>query len=216
MDELVKRASGQFIYASTVVKYITSPHRHPVEHLEIILKLCINPSEHDLPFKFVQLDALFWHIFSSIPPHDRELVMTIVGALVVDVASHYLLRSTQGLSEFFVLPVANVELLLGNLSSIVKIHASDFHKGGVRASYHILFLYHIYQAHHIPWKIVKRRTTTSLQYLRSSKNVELISSIKSGKFKSIIVKIQWKDLKDTKFYQRSPPPISNISSALYM
>jgi len=46
--------------------------------------------------------------------------MTIVGAFVVDVASHYLLRSTQGLAEFFVLPVANVELLLGNLSSIVK------------------------------------------------------------------------------------------------
>ena len=133
MDELVKRASGQFIYASTVVKYITSLRHHPVERLEIILGLRINPSERDLPF--VQLDALFWHIFSSIPPHDRELVMTIIGALVVDVASHYLLRSIQGLAEFFALPVARVELLLGNLTSIVKIHAPDFHKGGVRASY---------------------------------------------------------------------------------
>ena len=119
IDELVKRASGQFIYAATVIKYISSPYHHPVDRLEIILGLRVNPSERDLPF--AQLDALFLEILSSIPPENRTLVMTIIGVLVVEAVQAPMFQDLQCLAEFFALQVADVELLLGNLASIIKV-----------------------------------------------------------------------------------------------
>ena len=119
IDELVKRASGQFIYAATVIKYISSPRHHPVDRLEIILGLRPNPSERDLPF--AQLDALFLEILSSIPPENRTLVMTIVGVLVVEAIQAPMFQDLQCLAEFFALKVVDVELLLGSLASIIKV-----------------------------------------------------------------------------------------------
>ncbi|KAF8186329.1 hypothetical protein BJ912DRAFT_852278, partial [Pholiota molesta] len=69
IDYLVRKASGQFIYASTVMKYIDSPRRNPTKQLRIILGLA-DPGK-DTPF--AQLDSLYDLILSSVEDITRVL-----------------------------------------------------------------------------------------------------------------------------------------------
>ncbi|KDR66257.1 hypothetical protein GALMADRAFT_18933, partial [Galerina marginata CBS 339.88] len=57
---LVAKSSGQFIYAATVVRYITSSRYNPTKSLQIILGL--RPVRNDMPF--AELDALYSDILS--------------------------------------------------------------------------------------------------------------------------------------------------------
>jgi len=61
LRNLISRASGQFIYASTVMKFIESRHHVPSKRLDIVLG--VSPSD-DTPY--AQLDAMYRHIFSRI------------------------------------------------------------------------------------------------------------------------------------------------------
>ncbi|KAF5322379.1 hypothetical protein D9619_000204 [Psilocybe cf. subviscida] len=71
IDELVARSSGQFIYASVVIKYIKSEDNYdPAARLEVILKLQNN---EDRPY--AELDALYEHIFSQIRAVEKVLVV---------------------------------------------------------------------------------------------------------------------------------------------
>ncbi|KAF8178753.1 hypothetical protein BJ912DRAFT_650319 [Pholiota molesta] len=69
IDYLVRKASGQFIYASTVMKYIDSPRRNPTKQLKIILGLADRGK--DTPF--AQLDSLYDLILSSVEDITRVL-----------------------------------------------------------------------------------------------------------------------------------------------
>ena len=55
---LVKKTSGQFIYASTVTKFVASIRHQPADRLDIILGL--RAPRNELPF--AELDALYMHI----------------------------------------------------------------------------------------------------------------------------------------------------------
>jgi hypothetical protein len=114
MTQLVAKASGQFIYASTVGNYISSPHHHPVERLEIVLGLRPPAFDRDLPF--ATLDSLFTQIFSSIPDEYTEAVTNILGFRMYAPQS-----SNFGLMfSLFSLDERKVDLYLGDLSSILK------------------------------------------------------------------------------------------------
>ena len=63
VDHLVSKASGQFIYASTVIKFIDDDDCHPKEQLAIILKL--RPVTSSSPY--TQLDQLYIQILSQQP-----------------------------------------------------------------------------------------------------------------------------------------------------
>jgi len=77
IDFLVQKASGQFIYASTVMNFIESRHRLPSDMLDIILKL--KPRlERSSPY--AELDALYAHIFESV--HDFEQVRQVFACLL--------------------------------------------------------------------------------------------------------------------------------------
>jgi energy-coupling factor transporter ATP-binding protein EcfA2 len=69
IDYLVRKASGQFIYASTVMKYIASSRRNPTKQLKIIRGLA-DPGK-DTPF--AQLDSLYDLILSSVDDITRVL-----------------------------------------------------------------------------------------------------------------------------------------------
>jgi hypothetical protein len=72
---LVKKSSGQFIYPSTVVKYVSSIRHQPAERLNVVLG--IYPPRHASEMPFGELDALYRHIFSAV--EDREIVLLILG-----------------------------------------------------------------------------------------------------------------------------------------
>jgi len=63
IQHLVKKASGQFIYASTVIKFIDDEDCHPKEQLDIILNL--RPVASSSPY--AQLDQLYIQILSQQP-----------------------------------------------------------------------------------------------------------------------------------------------------
>ncbi|KJA20941.1 hypothetical protein HYPSUDRAFT_763649 [Hypholoma sublateritium FD-334 SS-4] len=60
VDEIVEKSSGQFIYASVVIGFISNPSSNPSVRLDIIRGL--RPSGRLTPF--AQLDALYRHILS--------------------------------------------------------------------------------------------------------------------------------------------------------
>ncbi|TEB33979.1 hypothetical protein FA13DRAFT_1812518 [Coprinellus micaceus] len=67
---LVERASGQFIYVATVIRFIDTPPKLPQDQLNIVLK--IRPPEGTNPF--ASLDALYTSILMSSPdPHETVL-----------------------------------------------------------------------------------------------------------------------------------------------
>ncbi|CAA7262037.1 unnamed protein product [Cyclocybe aegerita] len=74
---LVRKASGQFIYASLVIRFVNFARDSPVRRLDIVFELR-PPISHDLPF--AELDTLYIFILSSVP--DKELILNILAVFV--------------------------------------------------------------------------------------------------------------------------------------
>ncbi|PPQ75700.1 hypothetical protein CVT26_001741 [Gymnopilus dilepis] len=79
INELVRRASGQFIYASTVVRFVSTSRKHPAQQLRIILGLT-NPGSEN-PFR--PLDSLYSAIFSKLNKDDLPATLQIVGSILI-------------------------------------------------------------------------------------------------------------------------------------
>uniref|UniRef100_A0A8H7XMD0 NACHT domain-containing protein n=1 Tax=Psilocybe cubensis TaxID=181762 RepID=A0A8H7XMD0_PSICU len=76
IDRFVRSASGQFVYASTVVKFIgDSLHCDPLEQLRILIR----PGPHDA-LAFSELDQLYASILSSYPRWDA--LKRVLGAIL--------------------------------------------------------------------------------------------------------------------------------------
>ncbi|KDR69766.1 hypothetical protein GALMADRAFT_255549 [Galerina marginata CBS 339.88] len=115
INKLVETSSGQFIYASTVVKYVSSNAHKPNKRLEIILSLRSTLS--DAPFS--ALDELYTHILST--ADDPNLVLRVLGlALLSRFYYYYQVEEILGLEK------GDVEVLFSPLGSIVSLEGSFF------------------------------------------------------------------------------------------
>ncbi|KAF5313792.1 hypothetical protein D9619_013700 [Psilocybe cf. subviscida] len=76
---LVKRASGQFVYASVVMKFIADHGCHPHESLQTILGLVVNDSAR--PYE--ALDAVYTQVLTTIEPQNFEFAQTLMGCLLL-------------------------------------------------------------------------------------------------------------------------------------
>ncbi|KAF9472765.1 hypothetical protein BDN70DRAFT_886608, partial [Pholiota conissans] len=130
IDHLIKKSSGQFIYASVVIKYISAPYDRPVHRLDVVMGL--SPARLEVPF--AELDALYIHLLESCP--DTALVMRILSVLLADV--DYVRKIEPLLS----LQPGDVELSLAPLSSIININ--EHHSISLSYTIHISML--------IPWE----------------------------------------------------------------
>ena len=79
IDKLVAKASGQFIYASTVDKFISSIRHNPAERLDVLLG---NLDAGNLK-PFEQLDSLYSIIFHAIDQADLVGVLRVLGIVMV-------------------------------------------------------------------------------------------------------------------------------------
>ena len=79
IDQLVAKASGQFIYASTVDRFISSMRHKPSERLDILLGH-LNAGELK-PFE--QLDSLYLVIFHGVDRVYRAGTLRVLGAAIV-------------------------------------------------------------------------------------------------------------------------------------
>ena len=126
IDTLIRKASGQFIYASLAIRFINSTFESPIRQLDIVLELR-PPINHDLPF--AELDTLYTYILSC--TKDSTLVLHILG--VYDVVKHLVLGVVRHLSQHTVnivefalgLEDGDVCIYLGPLSSLLKVQEQE-------------------------------------------------------------------------------------------
>jgi hypothetical protein len=116
LERLVNKSSGQFIYASTVVKYVSSLRHQPADRLNVVLG--IQPPRHAREMPFGELDALYMHILSAVEERDSEMVLLILGFHIL---GDYPLLNPRNLESFFLLNIGDIEMLFGDLSSIITI-----------------------------------------------------------------------------------------------
>jgi len=117
MDELICKASGQFIYASLAVRFINSACDSPMRQLGIILGLR-PPINHDLPF--AELDALYIFILSCTT--NLDLVLNILGVhSVVGGAPDIGLCPVEQIESMLYLEDGDVNVYLSPLNSLVEV-----------------------------------------------------------------------------------------------
>jgi hypothetical protein len=78
ISDIARKSSGQFVYASVVMKYIQSSKHNPKSRMDVILGISPKPN-HDTPF--AELDALYTHIFMSV--EDTPLVKQILAFIAL-------------------------------------------------------------------------------------------------------------------------------------
>ncbi|KAJ7206380.1 hypothetical protein GGX14DRAFT_314524, partial [Mycena pura] len=72
INHLVKKSSGTFIYAATVVRYIDNEYSHPTERLGSVFSLD--------PHSTTPLDNLYTQILSAVP--DQSILRQVLHAVV--------------------------------------------------------------------------------------------------------------------------------------
>lgn len=121
LRRLVLNASGQFIYASTVVKYVSSPRDNPLERLDMVLGLGVSPANGNLPF--AHMDTLYTHIFLSFTEEDVKHVQRFLGLFIFEkIKSRHLERKIIPL--ILSLEPAKLDLLIGGLASVLEVNPS--------------------------------------------------------------------------------------------
>ena len=133
IQTLVSKASGQFIYAATVIRYVDVRHERPDDRLKTVLGL--SGSQYDKALNpFTELDELYQGIFRAIV--DMPLTGRLLGALL-------LLKTPlpiASLEELLGLQPGTAEIALCHLHSVVRMpddtddHASGHHIGLYHAS----------------------------------------------------------------------------------
>ncbi|KAJ3514654.1 hypothetical protein NLJ89_g2257 [Agrocybe chaxingu] len=69
---LVQKSSGQFVYASTVVRYVQAIDYHPMQRLEIMLGLAPPPKNHS---PFADLDELYFQVLTTVDDIKASLLV---------------------------------------------------------------------------------------------------------------------------------------------
>jgi hypothetical protein len=124
---LVEKSSGQFIYAATVIRYVSSFRHRPTDRLEVILG--IRPPRNDTPF--AELDYLYKNIFSSV--EDTDAALRVLGVLLLprnvpwdpeiplSPLFHAInIRMPDALERFMFLNPGDIQQILIDLGSVVS------------------------------------------------------------------------------------------------
>jgi len=108
--ELIHKSSGQFVYASTAVRYTQSPRHVPHQRLDALLGL--RPPFKDLPF--AELDALYTHLLKM--TDDSSLTVRILAFPAM-----YHKQCTYDIAKYLEIEDVEVEVVLSDLAAIVQM-----------------------------------------------------------------------------------------------
>ena len=115
IQRLVEKSSGQFIFASTVVKYVSS-HRHwPPDRLQVIF----GQSEPGQETPFAELDGLYHFILSSVA--DIEKLKDILTFLVL----RPLRTQTTLIEKFLFYRHGEIDMILSDLHSLISVSSPE-------------------------------------------------------------------------------------------
>ena len=130
LETIVQKSHGQFIYASTVIRYIQLPNHAPHERLRYILGI---PTSKSGRGAFTELDALYRVMMSSID--NIETAIKILGIELVGLSSQFRVPAVGTMrvkfEEYF--RSLNADIVLAPLASVLKC------EGGKIQLYHTSF-----------------------------------------------------------------------------
>jgi hypothetical protein len=109
---LVNKSSGQFVFASTVAKYIDSHHHWPPDRLKFIF----GQSAPGQEIPFADLDSLYHLILSSIA--DSEKLQDLLMFLVL---RPYSQQSPNSIEKFLFYRPGEMNMILADLHSIIYV-----------------------------------------------------------------------------------------------
>ena len=89
LDDLVNKASGQFIYPATVLKFVGDPNYRPTDRLDIITSMPVISPSVSTPKPLGALDQLYSQILSM--SLDKQRTLDILSALIAMQATSRLL-----------------------------------------------------------------------------------------------------------------------------
>jgi len=120
LRELTQKSSGQFIFASTTVKYAGGdPHELPTRRLDVIRRLQPHRGEGDLPY--TELNSLYHHVLSNV--RDVERVKDVLGILIIvnplPNTNFYPINTTQEMDDWFFWQPGETKAFLGPLESVI-------------------------------------------------------------------------------------------------
>ncbi|KDR78489.1 hypothetical protein GALMADRAFT_1253309 [Galerina marginata CBS 339.88] len=116
INKLVRKSSGQFIYAATVVKFVKSSRRRPNKQLDIILGV----TAAGTATPFAELDALYSTIFSLVLKEDLDRALQIISIIMFLGGS----RLTAPLVEMILsYPHGELQCILIDLHSVLHVPA---------------------------------------------------------------------------------------------
>jgi len=131
LETIVRKSGGQFIYASTVVRYIESPDHNPHERLQHILGICPTKSGDE---PFAALDALYRILMSSVK--NFPVARQILGIELVRSSSQfwtpYLMKDFFDFKGHF--RSLDGDIVLAPLASVLQ------YKDGCIRFYHLSFV----------------------------------------------------------------------------
>ena len=131
IQSLAERASGQFIYASTIIKFIDDWDFQPQQRLNMVL----GTLPHGTWSPFAEIDLLYTQILDAVPASKVEKTLLFLGIIIYHDHYHHSLSkgmfiNLSALNELFQLNSGGVEHLLRELHSVldVQIQVFLFHK----------------------------------------------------------------------------------------
>jgi len=117
LREITKKSSGQFIFASTTVKYVGGdPYELPTRRLDVIRHLQPPRGEEDLPY--AELNSLYHHVLSNVRNIDR--FKHILGVLIIVNPMRHAADTTQSMDDLFFWQPGETKACLGPLESIIR------------------------------------------------------------------------------------------------
>ena len=125
LQAMVRKSSGQFIYASTLIKFVKSSRHRPTDRLDIALG--IHPPLRDMPF--AELDALYIHIFSSLD--DPEPVLQVLASHIIDRQrpdAYGLSQMVDVMEDLLSLSRGDIRILLCDLTSLLWFDQGRWYK----------------------------------------------------------------------------------------
>ncbi|TFK21623.1 hypothetical protein FA15DRAFT_672437 [Coprinopsis marcescibilis] len=132
----VDNASGQFIYATTIVKFLSDRRRSPVKQLQMILQWRPGVKQRDRPF--AALDALYASIllragdvYATSKGIDDDLHFIRYIRMLAKIKAQYFIPTVSGVEEMLSLDPGEMEIFFSDIHSItrsfqVKMGGRDF------------------------------------------------------------------------------------------
>ncbi|KDR78480.1 hypothetical protein GALMADRAFT_63788 [Galerina marginata CBS 339.88] len=116
IDKLVRKSSGQFIYAATVVKFVKSSRQRPNNQLDIILDV----TAAGTATPFAELDALYSTIFSLVLKEDLHKALEII--TLTTLVSGVTPRQIEAILSY---PHGETQCILIDLHSVLHVPALE-------------------------------------------------------------------------------------------